>query len=434
MKRPSFLFFTAFVLLAVSLPLAAQKFQPKTTQFKGDPEYSDQELLEAAGLKKGDILNFDEMSGHTKRLMDSGVFDTVSFKFDGVDLVLSLKPSEQLFPIRLENLPLAPGKELDAKLHDRFPLYHGKVPSEGTLLDGVRGALEEILAAKGIKATVEATPYTDQKLSQVTAMSFAITAPQVQMGEIHLEGVSPELQAKVKVVADRARNTSYDTENAASNIERKIALIYTDEGYATVKIHAAQSGDPVVSSEAIEIPFNVTVEEGRHYKLGSIRQPSGELLNLVDINKSAGAVSYKSGALSETLSVKGGLTLRIALAFVTGQYKSKGYMDCVVTPHPQYDDVNGIVDYTLEVEPGPVYTMGKLTIENSADDLRAAMQTAWKLPVGAVFSEKAINDYFYSQGNSALGRTFASANCRFKLAKNLESHTVDVTLRLERKQ
>jgi hypothetical protein len=78
--------------------------------------------------------------------------------------------------------------------------------------------------------------------------------------------------------------------------------------------------------------------------------------------------------------------------------------------------------------------MGKLTIENSADDLRAAMQTAWKLPVGAVFSEKAINDYFYSQGNSALGRTFASANCRFKLAKNLESHTVDVTLRLERKQ
>jgi outer membrane protein assembly factor BamA len=96
--------------------------------------------------------------------------------------------------------------------------------------------------------------------------------------------------------------------------------------------------------------------------------------------------------------------------------------------------VNGIVDYTLEVQQGPVYRMGRLTIENSADDLRAAMLAAWKMPEGGVFIEKAINDYFYSQGNTPLGRTFASANCKYKLAKNLETHVVDVTLRLERKQ
>ena len=434
MKRLFFSLATAVVLLAASLPLAAQKFLPKTIQFKGAPEYSDQELLAAAGLKKGELLNFADMSAHSNRLLHSGVFETVSFKFDGVDLTFSLQPAENLYLVRLQNLPLTPGSELDSKLHDRIPLYHGKVPGEGGLQDDVRGALEEVLAAKGIKATVIATPFTDEKLVKVTAMTYTITNPPVRVGEIHLAGVSPEMQAKVKPVADGAMKTDFDTENTASNIERKIALIYTDEGYATVKVHAAQSGDPVVSSEAIEIPFNVTVEEGRHYRLGSIRLPSGELLNLADINKSAGAVSYKSGAISETLSVKGGVTLRTALALVTGQYKSKGYMDCLVTPHPQYDDVNGIVDYTLEVQQGPVYRMGRLTIENSADDLRAAMLAAWKMPEGGVFIEKAINDYFYSQGNTPLGRTFASANCKYKLAKNLETHVVDVTLRLERKQ
>jgi outer membrane protein assembly factor BamA len=108
-------------------------------------------------------------------------------------------------------------------------------------------------------------------------------------------------------------------------------------------------------------------------------------------------------------------------------------MDCVVTPRPQYDDANGIVNYTLEVQTGPVYTMGKLTIENGAADLRAAMLAAWKLPEGAVFNESAIQTYFYSQGNTPLGRTFASATCRFKLTRNIQTHTIDVALLLEKK-
>jgi outer membrane protein assembly factor BamA len=91
------------------------------------------------------------------------------------------------------------------------------------------------------------------------------------------------------------------------------------------------------------------------------------------------------------------------LLYVTGQYKSKGYMDCVVTPHPQYDDANGIVNYTLEVQPGPVYTMGKLTIQNSADDLRAAMLAAWKMPTGAVFNEKRDTNLLLYAGKYSAG-------------------------------
>jgi outer membrane protein assembly factor BamA len=109
-------------------------------------------------------------------------------------------------------------------------------------------------------------------------------------------------------------------------------------------------------------------------------------------------------------------------------------MDCVVTPQPQYNDASGIVNYTMEVQPGPVYTMGKLTILNGADDLRAAMLAAWKLPEGAVFNESALQAYFYNQGNTPLGRTFASVNCKYKLTTNSETHTVDVALLLEKKQ
>jgi len=41
--------------------------------------------------------------------------------------------------------------------------------------------------------------------------------------------------------------------------------------------------------------------------------------------------------------------------------------------------------------------MGKLTIENSADDLRAAMLAAWKLPTGRGLDESALRAYFAKQ-------------------------------------
>ena len=430
MKRTSFLLLTALILLFPTLPAAAQTmFLPKAIHFKGAPEYSDQELMAAAGLKKGVYIAYSELKSHVQKLLDAGLFESSNYTFNGVELVFTMVPSTALYSVRLENLPLTPGKELDAALHQRLPLYHGKVPFEGGLTEEVRQALEEMLAARGIKATVAATPYTDQKLAQVTAISYAITAPPVRLGEIHLEGVSPEMQAKVKVVANRTMKTAYDTENAAGNIEHTIASLYADEGYAAIKVHAERSGNPVAGSEAIDIPFNVTVVEGRRYRLGSIHLPSGEQLNLAEINKAAGAVSNAV----EKQSVKEGVALRTALLYVAGEYKSKGYLDCVVTPHPQYDDANGIVNYALEVQPGPVYTMGKLTIENGADDLRAAMLAAWKMPAGAVFNPSAIQTYYSSQGNTALGRTFASANCKYQLTTNADTHTIDVTMRVEKR-
>jgi len=429
MKRTLFLLLTALLVFASGQSAAAQKFQPKSIQFKGAPEYTDQELMTAAGLKLGVVLDFAEMKGHSQKLVDTGVFETLGFKFDGVDLVYTLVPFTNLYRARLENLPLTPGKELDAALHDRCPLYHGKVPAEGGLAEQVRKALEEMLEARGIKTSVAAVPYTDPKLHEVTAISYAITAPPVRVGEIHLEGVSPEMQAEVKVVEDRVRKINYDTENSAENIEHAFALLYTDEGYAAVKVHAARSGNPVMTGEAIDVPFTVSIEPGKLYKLGDLHLPSGELLTLAEINKAAGAASNSI----EKQSVKEGVALRTALLYIAGQYKAKGYMDCVVTPHPQYDDANGIVNYTLEAQPGPVYTMGKLTIENGADDLRAAMWAAWKMPTGAVFNASAIQTYYSSQGNTPLGRTFAAALCKYSLTINADTHTVDVTLRIEKR-
>jgi outer membrane protein assembly factor BamA len=178
MKRTNFLLLTLVALLSASLPSAAQRFQTKSIQFNGAPEYSDQELLDAAGLKVGMALTSDEVKEHSQKLMDSGVFDNLTFKFDGQNLVYTLTPSTSLLPIYLTNLPFTLDNDLNAKLHERFPLYHGKVPGDGGLTDQVRQALEGMLAARGIQAVIVAAPSQDPVTHKVARAYRHILARQ----------------------------------------------------------------------------------------------------------------------------------------------------------------------------------------------------------------------------------------------------------------
>jgi len=429
MRCRHFLAVAACVLWWAGAPAAAQSFTAKKIEFKGAPEYAEQELLRVAELKPGMALTQSGMQEHGQKLMDTGLFDNLTFRFDGETLTYLLTPATGLLPVRVENLPLTPGKALEAALRERLGLYDGKVPQAGPVTQAVRQALEEMLAAKGLQARVQATPYVDPDLHDVTAVSYAVQSPAVRVGAIAVQGVSAEMQEKVKHTVEGLAKAAFDTEHSEANVARAFALLYLDEGYAAAKVHVEQAGNPVAGSEAIEVPFAVTVDEGRRYKLGTIRLATGEALDMTAINKAAGA----EWSATETQAVKGGVTLRTALAYVAGQQKQTGHMKCVVTPHAELDEAAGVVNYRIEVDAGPVYTMGKLTIENGAEDLRAAMLAAWKLPEGAVFNQNALADYFRKQGNTPLGRTFDSAICRYTLATREDTHTVDVTLRLERK-
>jgi outer membrane protein assembly factor BamA len=425
MKRTFFLLLTAIVLLCAGLPAAAQKFLPKTIQFKGAPEYSNQELLAAAGLKMGVVLSSEEMKSHSQKLMDTGVFEGITYTFDGVDLVYSLTPLTTLYPVSLVNLPLTPGKELDAALHDRNPLYHGKVPSEGGLLDSVLHSLEEMLAAQGIQAKVTAMPFTDQRLRQVTAISFTIASPPVQVGEIHLDSASAALDPAARQILARLTGSTYDLEGTPRRIEVDLGNYYRDKGYLEAAIRATAEGHPLVTAEAVHIPVLVSVLPGQQYKLAGVQLASDLPVTQAEYDRAAplhpGEIVDRQRLLEDW-------------QFIERQYHYKGYMKAEVRPVPSFDRTQGTVSFAVTVEPGPVYHMGQLTIQNSAEELRAAMLAAWKLPAGAVFSEEAIGKYYFTQGaNTALGRTFASANCKYFLTLNDDTHTVDVVLRLEKR-
>jgi outer membrane protein insertion porin family len=425
MRQPVFLLLAALAVAVAVRPAAAQKFQPKNIQFQGDPEYSSDELLSASGLKKGVVLSYTDMQDYSKRLLDSGVFASVAFKFDGQDLTFLLAPSADLFPIRLENLPLAPGADLDAKLHAQIPLYHGKVPADGGINEDVRTNLEKMLTAEGLQASVVATTAADLNTHQINAVSYSITAPPVQIGFAHIDGVSDPFQTKVRGILDHAAKNPYSTTDSATNIERIVEQFYGDQGYAAAKVQATRSGDPTLAAEAIVVPFAVQVQEGRVYKVGSIQLPPGASVTQAEIDK-----ALAPSAAGPPVGVR----VRSIWGLIAERCHNTGHLDCKVTPQPNFNDADATVNYTVDVDPGPVYHLGFVKFDNVSDDLRKLLIHNWEMMPGDVFDQSYVGSFIakVQQQDPVLRQSLLGVKVKFDAIANPDTHDVNVVIRLER--
>jgi outer membrane protein insertion porin family len=425
MRQPVFLLLAALAVAVAARPSTAQKFLPKSILFQGDPEYSSDELLAAAGLTKGAVLGYSDMQDYSKRLLSSGVFASVAFKFDGQDLTFLLAPSTDLYPIQLENLPLAPGADLDAKLHAQIPLYHGKVPADSGTNDDVRAALEKMLTAEGLQVTVVATTAADLNTHQINAVSYSITTPPIQIGFSHIDGVSDPFQTKVRAILGDAAKNPFSTTDSANNIERIVEQFYGDQGYAAAKVQATQSGDPSLASGTIVVPFAIQVAEGRVYKVGSIRLPPGAPVTQAEIDKTL--APWPGGPPV-------GARVRSIWGLIAERCHNTGHLDCKVTPRPDFNDADATVNYTVAVDPGPVYHLGFVKFDNVSDDLRKLLIHNWEMMPGDVFDESYVGSFIakVQQQDPVLRQSLSGVKVKFDAIANPDTHDVNVVIRLEK--
>ena len=410
-------------VLSAAFAAQSQQFIPKSIRFQGAPEYSTEELMAASGLKKGVALNYAQMNAVSKVLMDSGIFAGLTFKFDGQDLIFQLTPAEQFLSIHFDNLPLSPGPDLDAKLHQQLPLYHGKIPSEGGTQEQVRAALEKMLAEQGLKATVIASPGADPKTHHVDSVHFSIASPPVQVDIKRIDGASPDLVEKLNAIAKQAAKNPYDTENSAAGIERVFTVFYQDRGYAAVNVEAVRAGEIVSDPTTITVPFAVKITEGHVYRLGAVHLPDGAPVTQAEITKTLTPTA--NGPVD-------GVRVRSLWGLVVGHYHAKGYLDCKLTPTPKFDESTMTVNYDVAIEPGPVYHLGFVKFDNVSDELRTYLIRNWQMLPGDPFNETYVANFIATvqQNDPVLRRSLAGIKTTFDAVADPQTHDVNVVIRL----
>jgi outer membrane protein assembly factor BamA len=388
MNKPARLL--AALLLLCSLPSFAQKKAPHApkkpqapaVRFQGAPQYTQEELLAAAGVKPGARLSASEVKARAKQLNDTGFFAEVRFSNDSKGPLFSLTPSTQLFPIHFDNLPLKPGKELDLKLHALFPLYQGLLPANGSVLEGIRQTFEEILAGQGIKATVKADLTSGLGPKKITAINFTVTSPAVRIGPIQLSGVSAAMQARADGLAAGQTGNEFDTENSAIGLQHAFEDLYQDQGYAAVEVEVTEIEPPIVSDQAVDIPYKIAILEGGVYKLGSISYPADALVPRAEVQKVLS--KYPAGS---------GRPLDLFLLAVRDAYHAWGYLDCDLSSRPSFNEATHIVDYSLDIAPGPLYRLAAVEFDGAPDAMAVRLRRLWKMAPGDAFDESYVSSF-----------------------------------------
>ena len=190
------------------------------------------------------------------------------------------------------------------------------------------------------------------------------------------------MQPKASLIAASQTGNEFDTENTAAGLQHAFQDLYEDQGYAAVQVDVAQTEPPIVSDQAVEIPYSITIKEGGVYKLGTIDFPASSMVRRADVEKILS--KYPAGS---------GRPLDLFLLAVHDAYHASGYLDCSVVAHPSFNESTHIANHSIEITPGPQYRLASVKFDGAPDSIAAKLKLAWKMAPGGVFDESYVSNF-----------------------------------------
>jgi len=114
---------------------AGQKRWPiERLTVQGLKNYSPQQTLAATGLKAGQLAGQQDFEAARDRLLATGVFETVGYKFapaagsSGYEASFQVVEVEPVYPVRFESLSV-PDADVQGWLRKKDPFFGPKIPA-----------------------------------------------------------------------------------------------------------------------------------------------------------------------------------------------------------------------------------------------------------------------------------------------------------------
>ncbi len=355
----------------------------------GSQRYSSDEITAASGIIKGRDTSLDEVKAAAQKLLSEGVFHEVGYRHTqatgGMRVEFTVKDADldQSLPADFDNIVWLPTAELETQIHQRLPLFKGRVPLNGTLGDEIVAALQEVLAHAGVKGHVSSSLH-EIAGQPADAMRFLVDDMDIKVAQIGVTGASHPFDAEVQNEAAKVLNATYSQSQLRYFIAHGLRIVYLRHGYLKAEFGGPQPA--VLSNDAgiTRVKVIIPVTEGRQYKLAGL--------------KWSGATVIPVAQLGSLLHLAGGVPVDGAqfehdLYQIREQYARRGYMKAEVNALPNFDDAQGAVSYQLAVIEGPQYKMGKLDVEGLAKGSVERLISAWKLREGEPYDSTYVRNF-----------------------------------------
>jgi outer membrane protein insertion porin family len=374
--------------LALLLLAAPQKWPIESLSVEGLKNYSQQQALEVAGIKTGQLASKDDFEAARDRLLKAGVFETVGYRFapgaggKGYAASFQVVEAEPVYPVRFEGLN-APDADVQSWLRKKDPFAGWKMPASDALLKWRAAAIQEYLAGRGQKDKIEAKVVADAPDQFVIVFRPATGAPKV--AEVRFEGnsVVPS-SVLLNTFAGIAYGTVFSDQAFRQMLDASVRPIYDARGRIRVAFPKIQT-EKAKNVEGLIV--TVTVDEGASYDLGEVRVEGETPVPGKELLKAGG---IKTGDLANFDVVNEGLDR------MKKRLRREGYMRVSLAAERQVNDAKKTVDLAIKPDLGPQFLFGALTIEGLDLHGEAAIKKMWALKPGKPFNVD-YPDYFLEQ-------------------------------------
>jgi outer membrane protein insertion porin family len=398
---------------------APSKWPVQSLAVEGNQVFTREQVLAAAGMKVGQLAGKPEFEAARDRLVATGAFETVGYKFEpaadkqGFAATFQVTEVQPMFPVQFEDLGV-PSKEMEAALAARDPLFStAHLPATKAVLDRYVAMVQEYLATKGITEKMAA------KVSAVTSERFAILIrparglPAVAQVTFSGNQVLPQnvLRAAIHYTGV---GTPYTEQGFREILNHGVRALYEQRGRVRVSFPEVRA-EPVKDVEGVHV--FVKVDEGASYELGKVEIAGPSPVDPASLIKTG---DFKTGDVANMEKVGEGLE-RIQLAV-----RRAGYLQAKVTSERRIDDAKKTVGVTVSIEPGAQYTMGKMETKGLDLNSEAEIRRIWTLKEGKVYNPEYPDHFLQVIKEQGVFDNLGKTEAEVKV--NDAAHTVDVTL------
>lgn len=394
------------------------KWPVESLRIEGNRHYTRDQILAVINLKTGQMAGKADFDAARDRLVASGAFENVEYQFvpaaggRGYAGIFKVAEVQQVYPVSFEGLGVS-SKDLAASLSARDPLFS---------LDGLAATqpvirrytkwIQEYLAAHGIKEPIVGS------LEPADPGDFAIVfRPEKNLpsvAQVTFEG-NHVIDEKVlrEAVAPSAIGSPYTEDNFRQVLRLAIRPLYENRGRVRVSFPAIRT-EPVKDVQGVHV--FVTVDEGESYELGKVAIDGQPPVPVETLMK---AGDFKSGDVANLERVAQGLErIRKAVA-------RAGYIDAKVSSERKINDEKKTVDVAVQVDPGPLYSMGKVNFVGLDLEGEAAMQKMWGVKFGKPFNPEYPDQFLKRVRDEGMFDNLGQTKSATKVNEN---RSVDVTL------
>jgi outer membrane protein assembly factor BamA len=348
--------------------------------FTGLERYTVQQATIASQLRTGSAVTIAQIQSASDRLAQSGVFDKISFQYAtrGSEIAVEFQVTETKSPLPcvFDNFVWFSTDEIDRTLRSRVPLYDGTVPERGTTNRETAEALQAMLHANGINATVDGLPTVVQ--GKVANFAYRASGVALPVRSIRFPGATGVSESELQEAAKELMDKDYSATDTQYVSSLTLLIIYHRHGYLQARFGQPQAAVTASKGSGTEydIALTLPVSEGVQYSwdhaswAGNGRFSPAELTSLLAMKQHEVANQDKINA---------------GLRAILTAYSKQGFIDATIQPTVSLDASTRMVAYDSSVDEGIQYKMGQLHISGLSDKTAAELLKKWPMKPGQLF-------------------------------------------------